>query len=157
MKFHEIKPGIYKKKRKRIGRGPGSGHGKTSCRGHKGQKARTGFELKAGFEGGQMPLIRRIPKRGFTNKFRKVYQIVNLGQLNQAFEKNAKITPEVLKEKGLISKINVPVKVLGDGDLDKPFVIKVHKFSKKAKEEIEKIGGKAELITSQPITNKLTN
>lgn len=157
MKLHEIKPRINKKKKKRIGRGPGSGHGKTSCRGHKGQKARTGFELKAGFEGGQMPLIRRIPKRGFTNKFRKVYQIVNLGQLNQAFDKGALVTLEVLKEKGLISKINVPVKVLGDGELDKPFVIKVHKFSKKAKEEIEKIGGKAELITNQPVTNKLTN
>ncbi len=155
MKLHEIKPRINKKKKKRIGRGPGSGHGKTSCRGHKGQKARTGFELKAGFEGGQMPLIRRIPKRGFTNKFRKVYQIVNLGQLNQTFDKGALVTLEVLKEKGLISKINVPVKVLGDGELDKPFVIKVHKFSKKAKEEIEKIGGKAELINSQPITNKL--
>jgi large subunit ribosomal protein L15 len=146
MKIHELRPGLNRKQKKRVGRGPGSGHGKTSCRGHKGQKARAGFELRASFEGGQMPLIRRIPKRGFVNKFRKVYQVVNLSWLNQKFEKDAIINPLALKEKGLISKIDVPVKILADGELEKALVIKAHGFSKRAKEEIEKKGGKTELI-----------
>jgi len=157
MKLHEIKPSLENKKRKRVGRGPGSGHGKTSCRGHKGQKARAGFGLKASFEGGQMPLIRRLPKRGFVNEFRKDYQIVNLGQLSKAFEKGALVSPEILKEKGLIAKSTVPVKILGDGALDKALGIKAHKFSRQAIEKIKKAGATLEVLTANKPTNKLTN
>lgn len=149
MHSNELKPSLGKKKKKRVGRGPGSGHGKTSCRGQKGQKSRTGFKLKPSFEGGQMPLIRRLPKRGFVNKFQKVYQIVNIGQLNQAFEKDGVVSPEVLKEMGLISKVNVPVKILGDGEIDKPLLIKAHKFSRQAIEKIKKIGAGFELLSLQ--------
>lgn len=149
MQIHELKSNFRRKKKKRRGRGPGSGHGKTSCRGQKGQKARTGFELRPSFEGGQMPLIRRIPKRGFVNKFRRIYQIVNLDQLNQSFAKDAVVSPEVLKERGLISKINIPVKVLGDGVLEKSLVIKAHKFSGSAMEKIKKAGASFELLTFQ--------
>lgn len=146
MKLHEIKPKIKKKNKKRVGRGPGSGHGKTSGRGQKGQKARTGFELRPGFEGGQMPLIRRIPKRGFVNEFSKEYQIVNLEALNIKFEKNEKVTPEILKERGLIHKLSLPVKILGEGELEKPLTIFAHKFSKQAIEKIKKVGARFEII-----------
>ncbi|MGE4357411.1 MAG: 50S ribosomal protein L15 [Candidatus Omnitrophota bacterium] len=148
MKLHEIRPRIRRKKKKRVGRGPGSGHGKTAGRGHKGQKSRTGFELRPGFEGGQMPLIRRIPKRGFVNKFRKVYQVVNLSELNKKFEKGEIVTPEALKEKRLISKLSLPVKILGEGELEKPMVIHAHKFSRQALEKIKKAGATFEFIES---------
>ncbi len=148
MNISEIRPKVAKKRRKRVGRGPGSGHGKTSCRGHNGQKSRVGFELRPSFEGGQMPLIRRIPKRGFFNKFEKVYQIVNLGQLNEKFVKGAVVEPEVLKEVGLISKTSLPLKVLGDGELKKVLTIKAHKFSKQAIEKINKAGAAFELLSS---------
>lgn len=146
MKLHDIKPKLNKKRKKRVGRGPGSGHGKTSGRGHKGQKARTGFELKPSFEGGQMPLIRRIPKRGFVNRFSKEYQVVNLETLNRRFEKDEVVTPELMKDKGLINKLSLPVKILGEGELKKPLTIRAHKFSKQAIEKINKAGAKFEII-----------
>ena len=129
------------KKNKRVGRGPGSGHGKTSCRGHKGQKARSGAKFRAWFEGGQMPLQRRLPKRGFTNIFKKSYQVVNLKDLKDVKENT--ITPELLYELRLIRKKRVPVKVLGDGELSKGLEIKAHAFAKSALEKIESAGGKA--------------
>jgi len=129
------------KKRKRVGRGPGSGHGKTSCRGHKGQKSRAGSKIRPWFEGGQMPLQRRLPKRGFTNIFKKQFQIVNVQDLERIKSKKP-VTPEVLFEVGLISKKSVPVKILGNGELKSAFEISAHAFSSSAKEKIEKAGGK---------------
>lgn len=131
-----------RKKRKRVGRGPGSGHGKTSCRGHKGQKARAGGGVPAWFEGGQMPLQRRIPKRGFTNIFRRESQIVNVASLENKIE-DTTVNPETLYAAGLINKKNLPVKILGNGDLSKSLEIHAHAFSKSAIEKIEKAGGKA--------------
>ncbi len=146
MKLHELKPAQgAKRKAKRVGRGMGSGHGKTSGRGHKGQKARSGGGVRPGFEGGQMPLQRRIPKRGFTNIFKKEYSVVNLDRLNM-FEEGTVITPELLSERRIIKKANSLVKVLGRGEIDKPLTIKAHKFSKTAAERIEAAGGKAEVI-----------
>lgn len=136
-----------KKKRKRVGRGEGSGHGKTSCRGHKGHRARSGGGSPPGFEGGQMPLKRRIPKRGFHNPFKKDFAVVNLSQL-EIFAPGTEITPELLLERGLVRKKSEPVKVLADGSLSKPLTVKVHAFSAKAKEKIEAVGGKAEMIAT---------
>ncbi len=133
------------KRRKRVGRGPGSGHGKTSTRGHKGQKARSGARRRLGFEGGQMPLQRRLPKRGFTNPFRRVYQVVNLESLKD-LEDQKIITPAVLKKMGLIKREEDPVKLLAKGEVSIPITIKVNAFSKKAKEKIEGCGGKIEEI-----------
>jgi len=129
----------------RKGRGTGSGLGKTAGRGHKGYKARSGSGTRPGFEGGQMPLVRRIPKRGFTNPFSKVYSLVNLKDLDR-FEEGTVVTPELLKEEGLIKKLNDGVKILGDGELTKKLTVQAHKFSKSAKEKIEALGGKAEVI-----------
>ncbi len=137
-------PGSIKKS-KRFGRGQGSGHGGTSGRGHKGQRSRAGSKRRPWFEGGQMPLQRRLPKRGFTNIFKKEYQIVNLTDLNR-LKKVKEVSPEVLYESGLISKKNIPVKILGNGDLNKAIDISAHAFSASAKEKIEKIGGKAVVI-----------
>ncbi|MGA1864726.1 MAG: 50S ribosomal protein L15 [bacterium] len=134
-----------RKKRKRIGRGSGSGHGGTSCRGHKGQNARSGGGKGPGFEGGQMPLQRRLPKRGFTNIFKKEYTIVHLKDLNK-FEANLEVTPEVLKQNGIIKKSALLIKVLSDGNIEIPLTLKAHKFSQEAKKKIEAIGGKAEVI-----------
>jgi large subunit ribosomal protein L15 len=146
MKLHELKPARgAKKSPKRVGRGIGSGHGKTSTRGHKGQKSRSGGGVRPGFEGGQMPLQRRIPKRGFTNIFRKEYSIVNLDRLG-LFEEGTEVTPELLAEKGIIKKSSDLVKILGEGDMDKALTIKAHKFSRTAAEKIEAAGGKAEVI-----------
>lgn len=133
------------KKRKRIGRGPGSGHGKTSTRGHKGLKARSGGKVPPWFEGGQMPLQRRIPKRGFTSPFKKEYQVVNLGSLGKC-GKVELINPKVLKNYGLIKKENLPVKVLGEGNIDFSATIQAQAFSQSAKEKILAAGGKVELI-----------
>lgn len=130
------------KPKKRVGRGVGSNKGKTCGRGHKGEKARSGNKLKPGFEGGQMPLYRKIPKRGFTNIFSKEYQIVNVKRLAE-FRKGKEITPEVLREKGMIKKKSVPVKILGDGSLEKKLKVKAHKFSKSARRKIEEAGGEA--------------
>jgi large subunit ribosomal protein L15 len=129
--------------RKRVGRGMGSGMGKTSTRGHKGQGSRSGSRLLRGFEGGQMPLHRRLPKRGFTNIFREEYQIVNLSRLAELGEKE--ITPELLLERGVVHSAE-RVKILGDGDLGSALTIRAHKFSKSAQEKITKAGGKFELI-----------
>ena len=134
-----------RKKAKRVGRGPGSGHGKTSTKGHKGQKARSGGVKGPGFEGGQMPLQRRIPKRGFTNIFRKEYSVVNVADLATLGGKDP-ITPEVLLEKGLIRNMKDGVKVLGMGDLKAQIVVRAHKFSKSASDKIQAAGGKAEVI-----------
>jgi len=133
-----------RKKRKRVGRGPGSGHGKTSCRGHKGQNSRSGGGVKPGFEGGQMPLQRRLPKRGFTNIFQKTFSIVNVGSLEKL--EDAEITPEVLIKEGLVRKIQDGVKILGNGELTKAVTVKAHAFSASAKEKIEKAKGTAEVI-----------
>jgi large subunit ribosomal protein L15 len=129
--------------RKRVGRGMGSGMGKTSTRGHKGQRSRSGSRMMRGFEGGQMPLHRRLPKRGFTNIFRVEYQVVNLDRLAALGEKN--ITPELMVKNGLAGK-NDLIKVLGDGELKSALTVQAHKFSKSAQEKIAKAGGKAELI-----------
>ena len=134
-------------KRKRVGRGMGSGMGKTSTRGHKGQRSRTGSRMIRGFEGGQMPLHRRMPKRGFTNIFRKEFNIVSLGRLAALSGEllNSPITPEVLRNAGVI-KAKHPVKILGDGELTVAITVHAHKFSKSAQEKITKAGGKVEVL-----------
>jgi len=134
-----------KKKRKRVGRGEGSGHGKTSCRGQKGQKARSGGKVPPWFEGGQMPLQRRIPKRGFRNIFKKEYAIVNLKDLNR-FGPQETVTVERLMKEGIIKKLKAGLKVLGEGELSHPLTIEAHKFSKSALEKIEAVGGTARVI-----------
>lgn len=134
-----------RKKRKRVGRGSGSGHGGTSCRGHKGQNSRSGGGKGPGFEGGQMPLQRRLPKRGFRNIFKKEYAIVHLGDMNR-FEANQEVTPELLKESGIIGRRATLIKVLCDGKLEKPLTLKAHKFSEGAIKKIQASGGKAEVI-----------
>ena len=146
MKLEQLQgPEAANSRSKRVGRGIGSGRGKTSCRGQKGQKARSGGGIRLGFEGGQMPLQRRIPKRGFNNIFRKEYAIVNVGDLD-VFEANTEITPEVLKQAGLVNKLDNGVKLLGDGELEKAFTIKLHKISKAAEEKVLAKGGKIEVI-----------
>lgn len=146
MKLNQLSPAEGSiKTSKRKGRGPGSGLGKTSGRGQKGQKSRSGGGVRPGFEGGQMPLTRRLPKRGFTNIFAKVYNEVNLGQLD-IFEPNTIVTPELLKEKGIIKKMNDGVKILGNGELNIKLIVRAQKFSKAAQEKIEAAGGKAEVI-----------
>lgn len=147
MKLSDLSPTPgSKRKTKRVGRGPGSGHGKTSCKGHKGQKSRSGGGTRIGFEGGQMPLQRRLPKRGFKNIFSKHYSIVNLKVLSSAAVET--ITPEIMLEKGLIKNIKVRVKILGQGEIKKPLTVKAHAFSASAKEKIIKTGGNVEIIQS---------
>lgn len=132
------------KRRKRVGRGIGSGHGKTSGRGHKGQGQRAGVRRRSLLEGGQMPTFRRIPKRGFSNaQFETRYSIVNVASLEQAFEKNAHVTPQALREAGLIRNLRYPIKILGNGDLTKKLKVDAAKFSKSAAEKITKAGGEA--------------
>ncbi|MDD4568764.1 MAG: 50S ribosomal protein L15 [Tepidanaerobacteraceae bacterium] len=146
MRLHDLFPAEgSSKKPKRVGRGIGSGQGKTSTRGHKGQKARSGGGTRPGFEGGQMPLYRRLPKRGFTNIFKKQFAVVNIDDLN-VFEENTKITPEILIEKGIIKKVLDGVKILGNGELKIKVDVVAHAFSKSAIEKIEAVGGKAEVI-----------
>jgi len=146
VKLHEIQaPPGANKRTKRVGRGPGSGHGKTSTRGHKGQKARSGGGVRPGFEGGQMPLQRRIPKRGFTNIFKKEYAIVNVQDLN-VFADGTEVTIELLQDAGLVKGIKDGVKILGNGELEKKLTVKAHRFSKQAEEKIAARGGKAEVI-----------
>jgi len=136
-----------KKKKKRIARGPGSGHGGTATRGHKGQKSRSGAKIRIGFEGGQMPINRRIPKFGFTNRFKKEYQIVNLSQIQNLIDKNLLndniVNAETLYQLGLIKKADVPVKILGNGEINKSLQFTANFFSKTAKEKIESAGGTA--------------
>ncbi|MDQ0856725.1 50S ribosomal protein L15 [Bacillus sp. V2I10] len=146
MKLHELKPAEGSRQtRNRVGRGTGSGNGKTSGKGHKGQNARSGGGVRPGFEGGQTPLFRRLPKRGFTNINRKDYAIVSLDKLN-LFEDGTEVTTELLLEAGMISKVRSGVKVLGDGKLEKKLTVKANKFSASAKEAIEAAGGSAEVI-----------
>ncbi len=146
MKLHELSPAPgSKKERKRIGRGPASGQGKTAGKGHKGQKARSGKGMRAGFEGGQMPLQRRVPKRGFVNIFGKEYAIVNISAL-EAFKAGDVVDTALLMQRGIIKKPLDGVKILGKGELTKKLTVKVHAFSESAKQKIESAGGKAEVI-----------
>jgi len=146
MELNSIKPAAgASKNRKRIGRGPGSGHGKTATKGHKGQKARSGGSIKAGFEGGQMPMQRRLPKRGFTPLTRKDYAIVNLGQL-EIFEAGSGVDSAALLKSGLVSSVRDGIKVLATGDITKALTVKAHKFSAAAKEKILAAGGTVEEI-----------
>lgn len=146
MKLHELKPAEgSRKERNRVGRGIGSGNGKTAGKGHKGQNARSGGGVRPGFEGGQNPLFRRLPKRGFTNINRKEFAIVNLDALNR-FEDGAEITPALLVETGIVSSEKAGVKILGNGSLNKKLNVKAQKFSASAKEAIENAGGTTEVI-----------
>jgi large subunit ribosomal protein L15 len=142
MRLHDVQPRPgAKKRRKRIGCGESSGHGKTSCKGHKGQKARSGKGIRPGFEGGQMPLHRRLPKKGFSNAmFRDVYEVVNVGDLN-AFEDGATVNEQALRELGLVNRSCDAVKILGSGELTRKLTIQVDKVSASAREKIEKAGG----------------
>jgi large subunit ribosomal protein L15 len=145
--LHDLKPAKGSvRNRKRVGRGPGSGLGKTAGRGEKGQKSRSGFARKPGFEGGQMPLHRRLPKRGFTNAdFRKEFATVNLGRL-EVFEAGTIVTPELLVKQGIVKRLRDGLKVLADGSLTKALTVHAHRFSGKAQERIAALGGRAELI-----------
>lgn len=146
MKLHELKPAEGSRKvRNRVGRGIGSGNGKTSGKGHKGQNSRSGGGVRPGFEGGQNPLFRRLPKRGFTNINRKEYAIVNLDALNR-FEDGAEVTPALLLEIGIVSNEKAGIKILGHGTLNVKLNVKAHKFSASAKEAIENAGGTTEVI-----------
>jgi len=144
---HTVKPSSgAKHSRKRVGRGDGSGHGTYSGRGLKGQKSRAGGGPRLGFEGGQLPLIKRLPRtRGFFNIFRTEYAVVNVGKLN-VFDANAEVTPQALLEAGIIKSVQHPVKILGDGEVDRPLVVKANRFSAAAKSKIEAAGGRAEGI-----------
>ena len=135
-----------KKPKKRVGRGPGSGHGKTASRGHKGAQSRSGFRFKRGFEGGQMPLHRRVPKRGFTNPFRVEYAVVNLDTLAEVFDAGSAVTPELLVERGIVRDARAPIKILGRGDIAKQLTIKAHKFSETAVRKIAAAGGATEVL-----------
>ena len=147
MKLHELAPSAGSKKSvKRIGRGAASGQGKTAGKGHKGQKARAGRGMRPGFEGGQMPLQRRVPKRGFNNIFAKEIAAVNVSALDKAFEDGATVTVDALIEKGLIKKALDGVKILGNGEISKKLTVQVNSFSESAKQKIEAAGGKAEVI-----------
>jgi large subunit ribosomal protein L15 len=146
MKLHELRPAAGStKNRKRVGRGTGSGLGTTAGRGMNGQNSRSGGGVRPGFEGGQMPLFRRLPKRGFNNFTRKNWTIVNVETLNR-FEDGTEITPELLLESGVLSKVEYGVKILGDGELTKKLTVKANKFTQSAITKIEAAGGKAEVI-----------
>jgi large subunit ribosomal protein L15 len=146
MKLHQLAPAKgAKKKRKRIGRGPGSGHGKTATKGHKGLLARSGGGKQPGFEGGQMPLIRRVPKYGFTNPFRKEYAIVNVERLAD-LPTSGMITPQAMVDAGLVKRVTLPIKILGNGELKKAISVQAHKFSKSAEAKIQAAGGSIEVI-----------
>ena len=147
MKLHELSPADGSRKAvKRVGRGPASGQGKTAGKGHKGQKARAGRGMRPGFEGGQMPLQRRLPKRGFVNIFGKEFTIVNVSALEERFESGAVIDIDALMDAGLVTKVLDGVKILGNGDISKSFTVKANAFSESAKQKIEAAGGKAEVI-----------
>jgi large subunit ribosomal protein L15 len=142
--LHPAKGSTHKKKR--VGRGPGTGLGKTSGRGEKGQKSRSGYSSKIGFEGGQMPLHRRLPKRGFTNIFKKQWIEVSLEALDRSFDADAEITPEVLHRRGIIKKAKHDIVVLGNGEVSKSLKVSAHRFTKSAREKIEKAGGIATVL-----------
>jgi large subunit ribosomal protein L15 len=146
MELHNLTPakGATHKK-KRVGRGPGSGHGKTACRGNKGQRSRSGHSLGPGFEGGQMPLHRRLPKRGFTNIFRREYAVINLDQLN-IFQAGTTVTPEELVRRGLVKRSVNGIKILAEGELKTALIVRAHKFSSNAAKKIQAAGGTVEVI-----------
>ena len=147
MKLNELQKSPEAKSRKRIGRGPGSGMGKTATKGQKGQKSRSGVSISAWFQGGQTPLYRRVPKRGFNNaRFTTVYATINLSDLNKFFNDGDEVTPEILKERGIIKKQLDGIKVLGNGELEKKLTVKANRFSSSAVTKIESAGGKAEVI-----------
>jgi large subunit ribosomal protein L15 len=149
MDLSNLKPAEGSKhSKKRVGRGQGTGQGVQAGRGHKGAKSRSGYKFKRGFEGGQMPLHRRIPKRGFVNEFRTEYAVVNLDTLAERFDEGTTITPELLHERGLIGSARRPVKVLGRGDIGKKLTVRAHKFSGKASEKIAAAGGAAEVLVA---------
>jgi large subunit ribosomal protein L15 len=150
MNLSDLKPAHgAKQTKKRVGRGPGSGNGKTAGRGHKGAQSRSGYSFKRGFEGGQMPLHRRLPKRGFNNAvFRTEYAVVNLDQLEARFDSGATVTPEALREVGLVRGKRLPIKVLGRGDVTKALTVHAHKFSGKAAEKLGAAGGRAEALVT---------
>lgn len=145
MKIADLKPAVRAKKGKRVGRGIGSGHGKTACKGHKGQKARSGGTKGPGFEGGQMPLQRRLPKRGFKNRFKIEYTILNLKDINMLDDLDV-ITPDNLLERGIIKNLRDGLKILGEGEINRPLTIKATAFSDSALAKINAAGGKAEII-----------
>ena len=147
MKLHELKPaeGSRKASKRQKGRGIATGNGKTAGRGHKGQNSRSGGGVRPGFEGGQMPIFRRLPKRGFTNPTRKEFAIVNLETLNR-FEEGAEVTPELLIESGIVSNEKDGIKILGEGKIEQKLTVKAHKFSASAKEAIEAAGGTTEVV-----------
>lgn len=136
-----------KQPKKRVGRGPGSGHGKTASRGSKGAKSRSGFRFKRGFEGGQMPLHRRVPKRGFRNPFRVEYVVVNLDTLADVFDAGTAVTPELLRERGIVRETGALIKVLGRGECGKALTVRAHKFSESASKKLAAAGGVAEVIS----------
>ncbi len=147
MNLDDVHRGINKfKKRKRLGRGPGSGHGKTCGRGHKGQRSRAGYSVHPTFEGGQMPLVRRIPKRGFNNRWAQTVAIVNLGDLQQRFDDGAEVTPETLKKKNLAKGRYDVLKVLAEGPLTKKLKVSAHRFSRQAVEKIQQAGGEVVVL-----------
>lgn len=156
MNLNELHRGVQKnKRRKRIGRGPGSGHGKTSTRGSKGQGSRSGYASMRVFEGGQMPLVRRIPKRGFHNKFAETVAVINVGDLDAKFTSGEEVTPETLKAKSLAKGGYDLLKVLGDGELTKNLKVTAHRFSRSALEKIEKAGGSAIVLPGKkPVVKK---
>jgi len=146
MKLHDLKPAVgARRKVKRVGRGPGSGIGKTSGRGENGQKSRSGYRRRRDFEGGQMPLVRRLPKRGFVNLFRTTFRTVNVERLNR-FDAGSVVTPEALQDAGLLKKGRDQVKVLGNGEITVSLTVRAHKFTKAAEEKIRKAGGSIEVI-----------
>ena len=150
MSLNKIRPPKgAKHPRKRVGRGPGSGHGKTASRGSKGAKSRSGFRFKRGFEGGQMPLHRRVPKRGFHNPFRVEYAVVNLDALAALFDAGTVVTPELMREKGLVHGKRALIKVLARGDVSKALTVKAHKFSGKAAEKLAAAGGASEVLEAK--------
>jgi len=147
LRMNTLKPAQgSSRNRKRVGRGMGSGHGKTATRGYKGQMSRSGSSMRAGFEGGQMPLHRRLPKRGFNNIYRKEFQILNLDKL-AGFEAGAKVDPDILRSRGLIKNMRDGIKILGVGEINNAIHVRAHKFSKSAVEKIQKAGGTIEVIT----------
>ncbi len=147
MNLNDVNRGIHKNKsRKRVGRGPGSGHGKTSTRGHNGQGSRSGYSMRPTFEGGQMPVVRRVPKRGFNNRWAEKVVIVNLDVLERNFENGEEVTPESLREKNLVKGSYDQLKVLGTGELTKNLKVTAHQYSKTASEKIEKAGGQATVL-----------
>ena len=156
MKINDVNKDISKnRRRKRVGRGPGSGCGKTSSRGHKGQKSRSGYSRSPVFQGGAMPLVRRVPKRGFNNKFAQVVATINISKLEAKFEANEEVSPETLKQKHIVISRYDELKILGDGELTKALKVSAHRFSKSAKEKIEKAGGEVVVLPGKtPVSEK---